>query len=76
MKKEKIQAEILLTVLMFYIFLESSDLIGPKQYHVAEQNYPASPIDTSIFTTISGGGTATVSPSPSPSFGPDESEFS
>ena len=73
MNKEKVQAEFFLTLLIFFMILESIDLIEPKQYHIAEQNYP-SQIDTSIVTTVSGIGTATVSPSPSPSSGLDEDE--
>ena len=76
MKKEQIQATGLLILLLIFIFLESKDIIEPKQYHMPEQNFHF-PIDNSIYTTISGSGvgTATVSPSPSPSIVFDEDGF-
>lgn len=62
---KKIQALGLLFLLLIFIFLESKDVIEPKQYHVAEQS-SSFPIDFSISTTISGtaASSATIYPGP------------
>lgn len=79
-RNKKIQAIGLIVLLLIFIFLESNDIIEPKQYHVADQNYSQV---SSLITPITASGTATgssaslsASPSPSSEISLDDDYFS
>jgi hypothetical protein len=57
-QKQKFHAFFLIILLLFYAYLESKDVIEPKQYHSLEQNFSYPISSNMFFVSITGSAVA------------------